>query len=108
MPEESQGILRFSNLEEASRSIEKLEVLRKQYAAASDMEGIRRVRELGLKGRKRAEMIARNPAVKAQKRAEKAEIAEWFAIWLQSPDIFQTWLELRRRSSDFLEKFGGG
>lgn len=60
-----------------------------------------------LKGRQRAQMIARNASVNERKREEKAEIAEWFAVWLRQPEIFEDWLVLRRRSPDFRERFTG-
>ena len=45
-------------------------------------------------------------AVKAAKRAQKEEIAHWFAIWLETPDTFFDWLEVRRQSPDFQQRFG--
>ncbi len=35
----------------------------------------------------------------------ETEIAEWFTVWLQTPEIFDDWLELRRRSANFREQF---
>jgi hypothetical protein len=64
-----------------------------------------RVREIARLGRRRAEMISRNHKVDANKRAEKEEIAHWFAIWLETPDAFFDWLEVRKQSPDFLNKF---
>jgi hypothetical protein len=52
-------------------------------------------------------MIARNQSVNERKRAEKAEMAEWFTVWLNQPEIFADWLALRRRAPDFLTRFGG-
>jgi hypothetical protein len=66
---------------------------------------LRRVHETALKGKQRAEMIARNPKVDERKRAEKVEIAEWFTVWLKQPEIFNDWLELRERSRDFRSRF---
>ncbi len=66
---------------------------------------MRRVQETALKGKQRAQMISRNRNVDEQKRAEKAEIAEWFTVWLQQPEIFNDWLELRQRSRDFRTRF---
>jgi hypothetical protein len=40
------------------------------------------------------------------KRAEKAEIATWFRIWLETPDLFFDWLELRKASEEFRGLFG--
>jgi hypothetical protein len=99
------NVLKFSDFAQAAGSIRNLENLRRQLTRKKDEAGLRRVREVGLKGKQRALMIARNPKVDERKRAEKAEIAEWFTVWLQTPEIFQDWLELRRRSKDFRERF---
>lgn len=99
------NILKFSDFKQAARSIKNLENLRKRFAREKDEEGLRRVRETALKGKQRAQMIAGNRAVDERKRAEKAEIAEWFTLWLQSPEIFESWLDLRQRSPDFRKRF---
>jgi hypothetical protein len=56
-------------------------------------------------GKRRAEMIARNAKVEPGKRAEKQEIANWFRIWLETPDAFFDWLDVRKQSSDFQARF---
>jgi hypothetical protein len=61
--------------------------------------------EVGRLGRRRAEMIARNPKVDARKREEKKEIAQWFAVWLETPSAFFDWLEVRKQSPDFQKRF---
>jgi hypothetical protein len=33
------------------------------------------------------------------------EVAQWLTIWLQTPEIFGEWLELRRSSAEFRERF---
>jgi len=33
------------------------------------------------------------------------EIAQWLTIWLQNPQIFGEWLELRRATPEFRERF---
>jgi hypothetical protein len=43
--------------------------------------------------------------VDANKRAEKEEIAHWFGIWLETPDAFFDWLEVRKQSPDFQKRF---
>jgi len=50
-------------------------------------------------------MIARNAKVEAVKRAEKGEIADWFRIWLETPDAFFDWLDVRKKSPEFQAKF---
>jgi hypothetical protein len=97
--------LKFSTFAEAAASIKRLENLRKQFQRKKDKEGLRRVQDTALKGKQRAQMIARNPKVVERKRAEKAEIAEWFTVWLNQPEIFEDWLALRQRSKEFQALF---
>ena len=99
------NVLKFSTFEEAAQSIRRLDNLRKQFRRKGDKEGLRRVQETVLKGKQRAQMIARNAAVNERKRAEKAEMAEWFTVWLNQPGIFADWLALRQRSPDFRARF---
>ena len=99
------NILKFADFQQAAVSIRNLENLRKKFLRENDKEGLRLVRETGFKGKQRAQMIAGNEKVESKKRAEKAEIAEWFSIWLQNPEIFENWVALRQNSKDFREKF---
>jgi hypothetical protein len=99
------NVLKFSDFKQAANSLRNLENLRRQFVRSKDVSGLRRVRETALKGKQRAQMIAGNRNVDARKRAEKAEIAQWFTVWLEQPEIFQDWLELRRRSKEFRQSF---
>ena len=100
------NILKFSDFKQTLISIRRLENLRKKFASENDREGLRLVRETALRGKNRARMISGNEKVEEKKRAEKTEIAEWFTIWMQSPEIFENWVSLRQNSKDFNEKFG--
>ena len=99
------NILKFSDFRQTLASIRQLENLRKKFVAENDREGLRLMREIALKGKNRALMIAKNEKVTAEKRAEKQEIAEWFTIWLQSPEVFENWVILRQNSPDFINRF---
>ena len=101
------NVLKFATFEEAAQSIRRLDNLRKQFRRKNDREGLRRVQETVLKGKQRAQMIARNQSVNERKRAEKAEMAEWFTVWLNQPEIFEDWLALRLASKDFRARFQG-
>ena len=99
------NVLKFSSFDDAANSIKRLDNLRRQFKRKSDREGLRLVREKALKGKQRAEMISRNRKVDERKRAEKAEMAEWFTVWLNQPEIFEDWLALRLASKDFRARF---
>ncbi len=99
------NILKFSDFKQALVSIRQLENLRKKFIAENDREGLRLMRETAIKGKNRARMIAKNEKVTPEKRAEKQEIAEWFTIWLQNPEVFENWVLLRQNSTDFKQRF---
>ncbi len=100
------NVLQMDNLSSTAKSIKSLENLRRKYQTDNDREGIRLVRETALRGKKIATEISERTNVDAVTRKLNAEIAEWFTIWLQSPDVFDNWVALRQQSSEFLDTFG--
>jgi len=103
--EEFSDLLHFSTLDEAEMCLVRLDELMRKFLAEEERAAAERVREVARLGRRRAEMISRNHKVDATKRAEKEEIAQWFAIWLATPDAFFDWLEVRKQSPDFQSRF---
>jgi hypothetical protein len=104
--EEFEDILHFKTLKDAEVSLTRLDELLRRFKAHGEPAAMERVREIARLGKRRAEMISHNRKVEARKREEKKEIAEWFRIWLETPDTFFDWLEVRKASPDFTEKFG--
>ena len=104
--DEFRDLLHFSTLEEAEMSIIRLDELLRKFQREKDHPAEERTREIGRLGRRRAEMIARNHKVDPAKRTEKEEIARWFVVWLETPDVFFDWLEVRKQSPEFTERFG--
>ena len=103
--EEFKELLHFADLEEAEMCIVRLDELLRKFQGLKEHAAAERVREVARLGRRRAEMIAHNQKVDATKREEKSEIAHWFAIWLETPDAFFDWLEVRKQSAEFKNKF---
>jgi hypothetical protein len=97
--------LSFANLAEASKSIKKLESWRKEFADEGNRAELRRIQEFALKTKQDLRLVARSRVVEAKRRTEAAEIVQWLTIWLQDPAIFDDWLSLRQRSTEFVEKF---
>ena len=83
----------------------RLDELMRKFRDHGEKAAVERVLEVARLGKRRAEMISRNHKVEPQKRAEKIEIASWFRIWLETPDSFFDWLDLRKQSPEFHEKF---
>src|SRR6202166_3373769 len=103
--EEFEDLLHFKTLEDAEVSIMRLDELMHKFQTHGERAAVERVLNVARLGKRRAEMIARNPKVEPSKRAEKLEIASWFRIWLETPDAFFDWLDVRKQSPDFQAKF---
>jgi len=100
-------LLRFATLEEAEATLRRLDAMWRESREAGDAARAERVLELAREGRRRAQMIAGNRRVAAEKRAEKEEIRQWFRVWLEAPETFFDWLELRKQAAEYLARFGG-
>lgn len=53
-------------------------------------------RALVLTAMQHARLALRSPRVN---RAEKEEMMAWMTVWLETPDLFATWLALRKRAA---------
>ncbi len=106
--EEFHDLLHFATLEEAEMCLVRLDELLHKFRAEGQRPAAARVLEVARLGRRRAEMIARNPRVESQKRAEKQEILQWFRIWLETPAAFFDWLEVRKQSPEYQRSFVSG
>jgi len=100
------GVLEFRDLESAESSLRKLDALYREYGEGADRAGAELVRSLVLKGKQRAASLGASPRVSPEKRREKQEIAAWFRVWLETPDLFFDWLALRKQSEEFQDVFG--
>jgi len=103
--EEFEDILHFTTLQDAEVSLMRLDELMRRFQTHGEPAAVERVLNVARLGKRRAEMIARNQKVQAQKRAEKEEMASWFRIWLETPNAFFDWLDVRKQSADFQSKF---
>ncbi len=103
--EEFEDLLHFKTLEDAEVSVMRLDELMRKFRSQGEHAAVERVLNVARLGKRRAEMISRNQKVEAPKRAEKEEIANWFRIWLENPDAFFDWLDLRKQSPEFQSKF---
>jgi hypothetical protein len=103
--EEFHDLLHFATLEDAEICIVRLDELYRKFKEDEEHAAVERVFEVARMGRRRAEMIARNHKVEPDKRAEKEEIMQWFKVWLDTPDAFFDWLEVRKSSPDYQSRF---
>lgn len=94
------------DLRTALRSIRQMENLRRKFEADSDREGLRLLRQKTIAEKETRLAIVKKAKTDDHDRLEASEIAEWLTIWLQSPELFESWIKLRSASADFVSKFG--
>lgn len=64
---------------------------------SSDRAGRTRARAAVLQAKERAGWVVRSPKTQARKKAEREEMIEWMRVWLDSPEVFAGWVELRKK-----------
>ncbi len=95
------GLLSFKSFADAEQTIRNLDELRNRFLIEKDQTGLQCAREMALLGKMRAEALGRNVRVSADNRLRKLELARWFQIWLETPELFQTWLAMRKETCEF-------
>lgn len=100
------NILKLEDLQSTLGTIRSLENLRKKYLPGNDKEGLRKLRETAIRGKDLASETAARKNVDTITQHLNEEIADWLTIWLQTPDVFESWVALRQKSSEFVDKFG--
>jgi hypothetical protein len=98
--------LDFSDLSSAFESVVRLEEKRLQLQADKEAKGFKELREVVTAARKDSLLQARSKIIDNRSKEQLKEISHWLTVWLQSPELFSDWLDLRRRSPDFRKKFG--
>jgi hypothetical protein len=100
------GVLKTGNLKQTLATIHALENFRRKFLAGNDKKGLHRVREIALRGKTEAVAGSQNDSVSQPERRRNKEIAAWFTLWLETPELFENWVAVRRRSPEFIEIFG--
>ncbi len=100
------GVLKTETLKQTLTTVKNLENFRRKFLANNDKTGLRRVREIGLRGKTEAVSAAQNIPASEPQRKEKKEIAAWLTLWLETPELFENWVAVRRKSPEFIENFG--
>jgi hypothetical protein len=100
--------LDFSCLSIAFESMVRVEEQRLKFQTEADAKGQAELRDTISAARKDEVLRARSKIIDEGQRQEAREISNWLAVWLQAPELFSDWLDLRRRSPEFQKKFSQG
>jgi hypothetical protein len=108
--------LDFSDLSRAFKSVVKLEEKRLELQRPTGEKGKgerdtekaaepRELREIVTAAREESLLRARSKILDEDQREQAREISEWLRVWVQAPELFSDWLDLRRRSPEFRTRF---
>ncbi|HEV8427730.1 MAG TPA: hypothetical protein VGQ41_07445 [Pyrinomonadaceae bacterium] len=95
--------LDVSNLEAAIALINKIELLRQKFE--NDTTMAERLRQTVRQFKSDLDSLARSPRTAQKKRQLTHEVAQWLSVWLQNPQIFAEWLNLRQNTAEFRERY---
>jgi hypothetical protein len=96
--------LDFSDFDKAIASFKVLDKIQLAISA-QDSKAVNRLRDVVSNARQNTLHIARSKILNSEERERAKEISHWMTVWLQSPQMFSDWLELRLRSTEFRNKF---
>jgi hypothetical protein len=90
------NILKFESFLQTVASVRQLENLRRKFTTENDKEGLRILRE---------KVVNAKQNLLESRTKTNIELANWLTIWLQTPEMFETWTTLRMKSEDFQANF---
>lgn len=99
------GLNGYGDFGEAETTLRRIDALYKQFQQAGDKTGMRFVRQAALRLKQETAALLQSPKLTESRRAEMGEINQWATVWLQTPELFVQWLELRKASADYKELF---
>jgi hypothetical protein len=108
--------LDFRDLSSAFESVVKLEEKRLQLRSeqvrdqksevrSQNQAVAQELRDVIAAARADSLLRARSKILERPQREQAKEVSEWLRVWLQAPELFSDWLDLRRRSPEYRQKF---
>jgi len=100
------GLTKCGTLQETERSLREIDDLYREFQRAGDRKGVRFARQAALRLKRQTTALSQSPRLTEGQRREMGEAAQWLNVWLQTPDIFDQWVELRKATAEFKTLFG--
>lgn len=95
-----------SELSKLRRSLGNAENLRRKLLRENENAGLRLLRQTAIDAKNLANAGSKDKRLSDEQRATNAEAFEWITLWLQSPELFETWVKMRVSTKEFKSRFG--
>ncbi len=89
--------IRQKSLAELERTLREMLVVYAEAARAGDRQRARYCRRQVIAAKDRARFIAKSSKTPPEKKAQKDEMVQWMLVWLENPEVFPAWVEIRKR-----------
>ena len=96
LPADLRGRVHFRDPEAAACSLLDLQREFKEARRRGDSPRAEDCRSAVRQAKDRLRLVLRRSNLSAEKKEEKQELLRWFLVWLETPELFGQWLELRR------------
>ena len=99
--------IRQHSFEELEQSLREMLEAYTNAVAARDRQRARYCRKQVIAAKDRARFQALSPKTAPEKAAEKGEMVQWMLVWLEIPEVFPSWVEVRKKCRLASETDGG-
>ena len=99
------GLAKYGTLREAEESLRQIDELYRKFKRAEDRKGVRYARQAALRLKRQTAALSQSLQLTPAQRSEMGEAAHWVTVWLETPDIFDQWTELRKATAEFKASF---
>ncbi len=97
--------LDFNTLTAAVQSMEECERVRRELEQRADKQALGKLRDALALIRQELIFSTSRTTTSETDHSLAKEIADWLEIWLRTPELFSDWLDLRRSSTQFRQRF---
>ncbi len=91
--------IRQKTFEELESDLREMLAVYTQAVQAGDRRRARYCRRQIIAAKDRARFSLRVPKASPAKKAQKEEMVQWMLVWLENPEVFPAWVEIRKRYS---------
>lgn len=91
--------IRQKTFEELERTLREMLEVYTDAMLAGDRRRARYCRRQVIAAKDRARFISRSARTSPEKKTAKEEMVQWMLVWLEYPEVFPSWVEIRKRHS---------